>query len=285
MTQTSAAPFHFESRRARLPAASAVDRIWCARGQVSYKEEKILPNGRAVLIFNLGDPFEVTCNTAAPQRLTTAWLCGPQTRFLVNRPLGRTHVVGATLHPLGAAALFKCPASEFTDRVIPLHNMWGAQVQALLQHLHAAASADARLDRLEAHLARALAETPSQDAMCTHALRRLCGRAPVRVHDLCRELGVSRKHLGQRMRAQGGLTPSTLSKITRFNRFLDALWAGPKPDFAQSADMCGYYDQPHMNRDFRDLSGVSPTQYMRRHKIEFDTEAGAEDNRLFVPGA
>ncbi len=263
----------------------AVERLWYAHGRVTYAEEQILPNGRAVLIVNLGDPFEVTCRGAVPERLSAAWICGPQTRYLVNRPLGRTHVIGATLRPLGAAALFACPASSLTDRVTALDDIWGAQASTLRQQLYAANSVGDRLDLFEAHLARLLADASPQDGMCGYAVRRLFGPSPVRVHDLCAELGVSRKHLGQRMRTQSGLTPSTIARVSRFNRFLDALWATPDPDFARTADLCGYYDQPHMNRDFLDLSGVSPTHYMRRHKMEFEAEAGIAENRLFVPGA
>lgn len=34
--------------------------------------------------------------------------------------------------------------------------------------------------------------------------------------------------------------------------------------FAEIAQRCGYYDQAHMNREFRDLAGVAPGEFVAR---------------------
>jgi AraC-like DNA-binding protein len=35
------------------------------------------------------------------------------------------------------------------------------------------------------------------------------------------------------------------------------------PELAELAQDCGYYDQAHLNRDFRDFAGTTPTAYVR----------------------
>jgi AraC-like DNA-binding protein len=276
-------PFHFESREPAPHLAPAVERLWYAFGTAGYGEEAILPNGRTVLLVNLGDPFAMTCAGGASEHLSTAWLCGPQTRFIVNRPLGITHMLGATLRPLGAACLFAEPVCAFTDRAILLEDVWGAAARALRDRLGAARSVSARFDLLERHLIGMMTARPRHDALCRYAVQRLSAATPKRVGELCAELEISRKHLGHLLRTRGGLAPSTVARLARFNRFLDTLWSRPDLDFAQAADLCGYYDQPHMNRDFLELSGTSPSAYMHRLKHKFAAQADAADNRHFVP--
>ena len=44
--------------------------------------------------------------------------------------------------------------------------------------------------------------------------------------------------------------------MLRFHHALDRLRAGePSADIAYD---CGYYDQPHLNREFREFAGVTP---------------------------
>jgi AraC-like DNA-binding protein len=49
--------------------------------------------------------------------------------------------------------------------------------------------------------------------------------------------------------------------VRRFQRVLDHVGAGASFRWADVAAACGYYDQPHLVRDFRAFSGVTPSSY------------------------
>ena len=36
--------------------------------------------------------------------------------------------------------------------------------------------------------------------------------------------------------------------------------------FADIANEAGYYDQPHMNAEFKELSGLTPTEFQNAHR-------------------
>ena len=76
------------------------------------------------------------------------------------------------------------------------------------------------------------------------------------------ELGCSRRHLTQRFGAELGLPPKALGRVLRFERAIGLLREGR--DLADVAYGCGYYDQPHFNRDFRELAGTTPSDYLAR---------------------
>ena len=58
-----------------------------------------------------------------------------------------------------------------------------------------------------------------------------------------------------------GLTPKELSRIARFQNLLRLLgWQRrPGPSWAELAARCGYADQAHLVREFKSLSGATPT--------------------------
>jgi AraC-like DNA-binding protein len=87
-------------------------------------------------------------------------------------------------------------------------------------------------------------------------LRRTAGA--VRVDGLARELGWSRRHFAQRFKRELGVAPKTAARLMRFDRAARRLRAGEP--LGQVALDCGYYDQPHMNREFRALAGCTPAQ-------------------------
>src|SRR3954464_11943209 len=78
-------------------------------------------------------------------------------------------------------------------------------------------------------------------------------------------MGCSRRRLAARFGDDVGLAPKAVGRILRFQRVLQLLAAeGGAGRFAQIAAAGGYYDQPHLNRDFRDLAGCTPTEYLAR---------------------
>jgi AraC-like DNA-binding protein len=58
--------------------------------------------------------------------------------------------------------------------------------------------------------------------------------------------------------------PKTLARILRFEHALALLRRDDGARFAEIAERCGYYDQAHMNRDFRAFAGASPSEFLAR---------------------
>jgi transcriptional regulator GlxA family with amidase domain len=90
-------------------------------------------------------------------------------------------------------------------------------------------------------------------------LRRTGGRASIGA--LAAELGWSHRRLIVRFREQIGLAPKTVARVLRFDRAVAALGSSGSRGFAEIALDCGYFDQAHLNRDFRELAGTTPTAF------------------------
>ena len=169
---------------------------------------------------------------------------------------------GLEIHftPLGARRFLGMPGSELTNQIVELSEVL-PEADALVEELYGLPTWEARFDRLEtAVLARAHAapRLPPAVEFAWRRLRDTHGRAPV-AH-IAGELGCSRRHLSKSFGAELGLPPKALARVLRFQRAVGLLRDGG--ELADVAFTCGYSDQPHFNRDFRALAGITPTDFL-----------------------
>lgn len=258
-----------------------VEEVWYASGTISYGSERILPSPTPILIINLGAGFEVqTCSDSHPVTRTNGWLVGPHREFMWQRPLAETHVVGAVLKPWGAAALFDLMAAEIQDKAVSLDAVWDRSVESLRDRLSETQGVSQKMRLLGESLTRR--DDSGTSHATSHAANRLASAAPPTVSSVSEELGVSRKHLNALFDRHVGLPPKAYAQVHRLNRALSAL-SKPSPlPLSQIAVDAGYYDQAHMNRDFRNNAGVTPTAYLEIRSRHF--EDGDDDSGLFIPG-
>ena len=82
-----------------------------------------------------------------------------------------------------------------------------------------------------------------------------------RIATLADETGWSTRHLANRFRAETGLTPKAAARVIRFDATRRRLQRGGA-SIAEVAATYGYYDQPHLVREFGALAGCSPTRWL-----------------------
>jgi AraC-like DNA-binding protein len=70
-------------------------------------------------------------------------------------------------------------------------------------------------------------------------------------------LGISSRQLERRFKSRVGLLPKLFCRMQRFQRVFQEI-DEDRPNWVEAAMSCGYYDQAHLIRDFRDFSGKTP---------------------------
>ncbi len=181
---------------------------------------------------------------------------------LRDRPLaleqsGASRGVVVALTPLGAYALFGIPLRELTNSVID--GLEPLRVGSLLERLAETPDWPGRFRLLDEYLVTKLARGPELAAPVRYAWDRLLA-SPVRIDALAEEVGWSRQHLKVRFRDQIGLNPKTVGRIARLNRTMALLNRASSQSWSEIAYLGGYSDQAHLTRDFRALTGCTPTE-------------------------
>jgi AraC-like DNA-binding protein len=240
-----------------------VDRLWVRSGG-GGEVARILPDGCIDLLLSpAGGGAAVGTMTQARD---------------VDLPAGH-QMVAVRFRPAGAAPFLGMAAHELTDRRVPLrdlHLRWLDASPARSEpttapgaphadHPRATGDGDATLaaaQRLERLLLARLPDVPTPDPIMVEAVRALFAPSPLAIDRLARHLGFSRQYLARRFRDEVGIGPKFLARIARLHRALGVLQPPPRrpTTLAEAALAAGYFDEAHMDRDFRELAGVTPRQ-------------------------
>jgi len=247
---------------------------WC----VGYRQAGIeptvhrgLPSPWLTMIVTLDEPVVISQHPDPRQPASSHdfLLGGLHTAPALVTHDGRQSGIQLALTPLGARALLGMPAAELASIDVEAADVLGRLAGEVRERVLAAPDWAGRFDVLEAFLAGRVraAHAPGRQGPrpeVSYAWDRLrqTGGA-VSVADLAAETGWSPRHLGEQFRAETGLSPKAGARVVRFDRarrrLLRAQAGGGRVTFAELAAECGYYDQAHLAREFRDLAGCPPS--------------------------
>jgi len=241
--------------------AGLVEVVWYFKGPTSSVRKRILPNGMVEMLVNFGEPYR-TITGAGPELLKTAWLAGLQSGPMVGAQPPRQDVMGVRLCPAGAYALLKGPMREISELVVDLDDLVGRAADELAERCYDAASVGERLRRAADWVAERVMKARRVDPTIAWAAGRIeQNGGAVSIAELRQQTGLSKTRLAEAFREQIGLAPKLYARVVRF-RSAAALLQKGAVSLVDVALAAGYYDQPHMNAEFRELSGLSPTEFL-----------------------
>jgi AraC-like DNA-binding protein len=243
-----------------------------APGYIGYEERSATPIRRVqvphpniTVIINLGAPLAVHAPALTDAGATFgSFTAGLFNTSAVTANTGDSSGIELKLTPLGAWQLLGVRMAELHNQVITLHDLLGAAAPRLEERLRNTADWDDRFDLIDALLTRQLAQrTPPSEVQW--AWSRICGApSEASVAALTTALQWSRRRLADAFREHVGMTPKTLARVVRFDRVVHAARTGAPVRWSAVAFECGYADQAHLVREFREFSGMTPTEFLRR---------------------
>lgn len=216
------------------------------------------------LLIGFAEPFQIAIGRAP----TSADGFHSFTSGLTLKPVnilsaGACSCLQINLTPPGARRFFGLPMSELTGQMVALNDLGDASLERLRQQLEDEPCWDRRLALAESFLLtrmRAAAEPPRATAWAFERIIATGGRATV--ERLAQGVEWSRKHLASRFHDEIGLPPKQVARIARFERARKLAAAGDENGWADIAAACGYADQAHLVREFREFSGATPSAWL-----------------------
>jgi AraC-like DNA-binding protein len=231
-----------------------------------------LPSPYLTVIFTLDEPLVIAAHPDPGQRPGSfdVLIGGLHTSPALISHDGSQSGIQLALSPLGARALLNLPAGQIAQIDVHGEAILGglaAQVHAELHELRTWPDRFALLERVLRERLAPAGEIAGVSDEIRFAWRRLLATGgTTSVADLAAETGWSDRHLRARFRAEVGLAPKEAARVIRFDRARRILqrrsWTGQPLALADLAAAGGYFDQAHLDRDFRQLAGCPPTTWL-----------------------
>jgi len=251
--------------------------------------EHHVPSTEVSVLLNFGAPHRRLDAVGSAEWIAhdDVWVVGLHDRHHLSEAVGERQFMVVRFTPMGAHLFLGLPMHMITNAAVDLEQIDPVLARRLVSRASAARGWTDRFAAMESLIAErvANAEMPSV-GLAWHRLVATDGR--IALGSLAARMDCSHRTMIARFRACAGFPPKTIARLLRFNRVVRTLdrlsgtrtnepagkpyIAARQPDdplsrpidWAGLAADCGYFDQPHFIRDFREFSGMTPDAFLRR---------------------
>lgn len=257
----------FQSYLPAPPLSHFVEKFWFYHGfpQRTHKKERLMPDGSVELVINLHEDETRIYDRDRlhqSQRLSGNILCGPHSQFFVIDTAEQASVIGIHFRPGGAFPFFRQPVDEMHNFHVSLEDLWGGHARLVREKLLEAPTPEQKFRVLERFVMEQ-ARTFDRHVAVSFALKQFeSTHGALPVGDVIERIGISQRRLIDLFNAQVGMTPKLFCRLRRFQHVLNQVHPLQECDWGELAALCGYFDQAHFIHDFRQFSGILPTEYL-----------------------
>jgi AraC-like DNA-binding protein len=226
---------------------------------------RIIPNGLIELTFYLGNrPHLVESDSAFPVH---SLVSGQLKSFFDIKYADSLTVFSIYLYPHGLSMFFDLPMSELLNQTVSLRHLLKEKSERLEDDLFEAVTFEEKVNVVEHFFLERLKRNYNEYKFaridhCIDVINQNFGA--VDIETLTSEACLSRKQLERTFSDFIGLSPKQFLKVVRFQNVINKKSKEPFVSLTELAYDCGYFDQSHMVKDFRSLSGLSPKDYFNQ---------------------
>lgn len=252
----------------RPPLAEHIEYFgyWQGNNAAGPHTSRALPRGAVTAIIDVDGGTDLgfyASDGRTPLTVPPAFVAGAGPAAYVIRVVPAHTVMTIHFRPAGALAFLGCPLGDLEDALVGLGDLWGSGAELLRERLVEARSAQHRVDLLEQFLVARMRHGHRWPQPGVASVLRYAELDPsMRVSKAQVLTGLSAKRFNALFRCEVGLSPKAYLRVRRLQAVLRALNT-PAQGAAIAADL-GYFDQAHMVREFREFTGITPTQYACR---------------------
>lgn len=238
-----------------------------------HKKQKIIPDGCVEMTFNFGDKIRRYTSENDFILQPNTMVMGQRAKSFDILPTGNVDTFAICFYPIGFANFVTMPLENLVDQETPISELFG-QVAAyeLEQQMIKTINTQQRIEIIEIFLLKILNETNTISNIVkstVDALLKTNGAKPINV--LLKDDISKRRQLERHFKKQIGISPKQLGKAIRLQTTLNLLLNKKSETLTDIAYESEYFDQNHFIKDFKDLVGVTPKEFLENEHMALST--------------
>lgn len=225
--------------------------------------ERIIPTGLPVLYFYLSEKPVLKLANSKKQLNNNTYLCGQYNHFFDLQVTGKMDLFAVVFQPYALSMIFGIPSPDFINNQISLQDIYPLLDHELSDKIANAITFAERVDIIETFIFQQLRKIPEHAhlARLRSSINFIARENHYNTNQLAGNACLSKKQFERIFRQFIGLPPHKFIQVLRLQKALLQKQLLPAAHLTRIAMEAGYFDQSHMNREFKNLTGMTPKKY------------------------
>lgn len=240
---------------------------------INNQKQKIIPDGCIEMTFNFGDKIKRFTSETDFILHPNAMVMGQRTKSFDILPTGNVDTFAICFYPHGFANFVNLPLENLVDQETPIKVLFNEmQANELEQNLILATNTKERIQIIETFLLNKLNdEATIENIVKTTVDALLTTKGSTPIHVVLKDNLSQRRQLERHFKKQIGISPKQLSKAIRLQATLQMLASQKSETLTEIAYEHEYFDQNHFIKDFKELVGITPKEFLGNENMALST--------------
>ncbi len=237
------------------------------------KKQKIVPDGCIEMTFNLGNKIKRYTSENDFILHPNAMVMGQRTKSYYILPVGNVDTFAICFYPIGFGNFVKTTLENLVDKETPIAELFGqAEANELEQQIVEAIDTEQRINIVETFLLKKLNLKNIINNIVKSTVDAILKTNGTTLINIILKDNISkRRQLERHFKKQIGISPKQLSKAIRLQATLQLLLNKKSLTLTDIAYESDYFDQSHFIKDFKDLVGVTPKDFLDNENMALST--------------